>query len=333
MTGSGSASEADVIEALAAKLDQVLPDQVARHASMAALTTYRLGGPAAVLVRARHVDEVAAIAKATCEHPVPVIVVGRGSNLLVADRGFPGLALVLEGMLEEVELGDSGARSGGGLALPVLARRAAALGWGGLEFYVGIPGTVGGAVKMNAGGHGCETADVLEEATTIDLAAGPELRVWSRDDLEFSYRHSAIGSSEVVVGAVLRVRREDPATSEARITEIVRWRREHQPGGANGGSIFRNPPGHSAGALVDSCGLKGLRVGAAHVSEKHANFIQADTSATADDVYVLIQTVRDRVESETGIQLVPEIHLVGFDETQIPTPRSSKKAPKQGGRQ
>lgn len=301
------------LDSLATQLDRMLPGQVTRDASMAALTTYRLGGPAAVLVRARRVEDVLAIAEVMCEQPAPVIVVGRGSNLLIADQGFPGLAVVLEATLEQVEFGDREARSGGGLALPVLARRAAAQGWGGLEFYVGIPGSVGGAVKMNAGGHGCETADVIEEATTVDVVVGPEMRVRGRDDLQLSYRHSAIGPSEVVVQAVLRVHPEDPAVGEARIAEIVRWRREHQPGGANAGSIFRNPPGASAGELVDSCGLKGLRIGAAHVSRKHANFIQAENSATADDVYTLIRTVQDRVEEQTGIQLVPEIQLVGFD--------------------
>jgi UDP-N-acetylmuramate dehydrogenase len=166
---------------------------------------------------------------------------------------------------------------------------------------------------MNAGGHGRETADVLLSARTCDLVTGSgTVAERTASDLELSYRHSAIGPTEVVTGATFRVEPVDPAACEAQVAEVVRWRREHQPGGANAGSVFRNPPGDSAGRLIDASGLKGLRVGGAHVSEKHANFFQADAGATASDVHQLVLTVRDRVEAATGIRLVPELQMVGF---------------------
>jgi UDP-N-acetylmuramate dehydrogenase len=306
--------------ALAADLERALPGRVARELRVAELSTYRLGGPVAVAVRVASEADLEPVAVAVARHRPPVLVIGRGSNLLVADPGFAGLGIVLGGALESLTLPDaapSGAgvvRAGGALALPVLARRSAAGGWGGLEFFVGIPGSVGGAVRMNAGGHGRETGDVLLAARTCDLATGSGA-VTERPlaDLDLAYRHSAIGPAEVVTGATFRAERADPAACEAQVGDVVRWRREHQPGGANAGSVFRNPPGDSAGRLIDASGLKGLRVGGAHVSEKHANFFQADAGATASDVHRLVLTVRDRVEAATGIRLVPELQMLGFE--------------------
>jgi UDP-N-acetylmuramate dehydrogenase len=205
-------------------------------------------------------------------------------------------------------------RAGAAVALPVLARRAAAAGRTGLEFYVGIPGSVGGAVRMNAGGHGRETADVLLDAEVADLAAGgaPEVRPLAA--LAFGYRCSALTPTEVVVGARFRVADGDARAAEEEVAGIVRWRREHQPGGSNAGSVFANPPGDSAGRLIDSLGLKGFRVGGAVVSPKHANFFQAEAGATADDVRRLVLEVRRRVLDATGVALVPELRMVGFDE-------------------
>src|SRR5581483_1444344 len=195
----------------------------------------------------------------------PLLVIGRGSNLLVADTGFAGLGLVLDRELEALALpgGAAGAtdavvRAGAGLALPVLARRVAAAGLTGLEFYVGIPGTVGGAVRMNAGGHGRETREVLVGATCAGLLTGegPEWRQVGA--LELGYRRSVLGPGDVVLGATFTVASDDPDACRARIDDVVQWRREHQPGGANAGSVFRNPSGDSAGRLIESCGLKGL---------------------------------------------------------------------------
>jgi len=315
------------VDAFARALGERLPGSVARHQRVADLTTYRVGG--AISVVARVVDDMGllAVADELRRAPVPVIVFGRGSNLLVADRGFPGLGIVLAGTFEDLEIDPAGgvARAGSAVPLPVLARRAAAAGLGGLEFFVGIPGSVGGAVRMNAGGHGRETRDVLVQASVFDLSGGAQARALSRDPagLGLSYRHSNVRSDEVVTGAEFRGHTDAPAACAARVEEIVQWRREHQPGGANAGSVFRNPPGDSAGRLIDASGLKGFAVGGAVVSEKHANFFQAGPDASAGDVYTLVQEVRERVAAATGVYLEPELQMIGFDPDPQPDPGPS----------
>jgi UDP-N-acetylmuramate dehydrogenase len=287
---------------------------VERDAPSAARTTYRCGGPLALLVHAGSVDNLRALATAVPVEHLPVLVIGRGSNLLVADTGFPGVAIVLEGAFDALDLDPDQAvvRAGAAVALPVLARRAAAAGIGGLEFYVGIPGAVGGAVRMNAGGHGRTTAEVLREAHCFDLRTAAE--EWCAPDaLDLGYRHSDIGPTTVVCDATFVGAPDDAERCNARISEIVQWRREHQPGGSNAGSVFTNPPGDAAGRLIESCGLKGHRIGGAVVSEKHANFFVADDGATASDVHALILDVQRRVADATGVMLVPEVQLVGFD--------------------
>jgi UDP-N-acetylmuramate dehydrogenase len=310
------------VERVAQALEARLPGgAVARSVPVAELTTYRLGGPAAVVAR---VTDEAALAEVAAALPTngdapPVLVVGRGSNLLVADEGFDGVALVLDGEFDRVDLdADAGlVRAGGGVALPVLARRAAAAGLAGLEFYVGIPGSVGGAVRMNAGGHGRETHEVLTRAWVLDLRAGPGAQSEARDvaALDLRYRHSVLAPGEVVTRAEFTVTGDQVEECEARLGEIVRWRRENQPGGSNAGSVFRNPPGDSAGRLIDATGCKGLRVGGAVVSEKHANFFQAEPGATASDVHALVREVQKRVAVATGVRLVPELRMIGFPDS------------------
>ncbi|MFZ4516230.1 MAG: UDP-N-acetylmuramate dehydrogenase [Acidimicrobiia bacterium] len=300
------------LDAYFAQLQAVLPGRVEAHVPAASFTTYRLGGPIAVLARVASVGELTAIAAVGL--PEQMLVIGRGSNLLVADRGFLGLVVVLDGEFEAIHIEGERVVAGGAVPLPVLARRVAAAGLGGLEFYVGIPGSVGGAVRMNAGGHGATTAEVLEAATVIDLAAGTDAAATPRgaDALEFGYRHSNLAASAVVTQATFRGVPDDPDAVNARLEEIVRWRRTHQPGGANAGSVFRNPPDDSSGRLIEAAGAKGLRVGGAAVSEKHANFIQAEAGATAQDVCDLVRAVQARVRDAFGIDLETEIHFVGF---------------------
>ena len=203
-------------------------------------------------------------------------------------------------------------RAGAALGLPVLARRAVEAGARGLEWAVGVPGSVGGAIRMNAGGHGADVAAGLARYGWMDLRsdAGGEDGV---DRLAPSYRSTSIGPTEVVLWAEFAATAGPVDEGRAEIAEIVRWRRANQPGGSNAGSVFTNPPGSSAGALVDRAGLKGLRVGSACVSTKHANFIQADEGGSADDVWRLIGRVRAAVEESSGVRLGTEVRLVGFD--------------------
>jgi UDP-N-acetylmuramate dehydrogenase len=302
------------LETVVAALEARGAGRVERNAASAPLTTYRCGGPLAALVRVDRepdLQEVAAVLAAHAE--VPVLVIGRGSNLLIADSGFAGVAIVCGGDLEHIEIDRARSRveAGGAAALPVLARQAAKAGVAGLEFYVGIPGSVGGALRMNAGGHGAETRDVLVSARVLDLRDGHTREV-GVDELGLGYRHSALGPRDLVLAAEFAGHDDDPAACDRRIDEIVRWRREHQPGGQNAGSVFTNPPGDAAGRLIEACGLKGTRVGGVVVSEKHANFFAASPGASADDVLALVRLVRARVEAATGVRLEPELQLVGF---------------------
>ena len=311
------------LAALAAELHERLPEGTSERVRFAELSTYRIGGPVAVLARVGSVEALAVVAAVARRHQPRLLVIGRGSNLLMSDAGFSGLVVLLEGDFESIELpGGDGehdepvVRAGGAVPLPVLARRTAAAGLAGLEFYVGIPGSVGGAVRMNAGGHGRETVEVLRRAWVMDLAGAqastaPDER--SLADLSFGYRRSNLRPSDVVCAVEFSVKPDDVADCEGRLSDIVRWRREHQPGGQNAGSVFRNPPGDSAGRLIDAAGLKGLRVGGAVVSEKHANFFQAEPGTTARDVRDLVAEVRRRVAQQTGVDLVPELHMVGDD--------------------
>ena len=201
--------------------------------------------------------------------------------------------------------------AGAGVSLPVLARWTVAESLTGFEWAVGVPGSLGGAVRMNAGGHGSDMATILVSADTVDLATG-EGRRRTLADLSLDYRSSSIEQSEVVVEATIALAVGDMASGEERLAEIVRWRRENQPGGQNAGSVFTNPVGDSAGRLIDEAGLKGWRFGSASVSERHANFIQVDEGGSADDVVALMDMVARRVIEVHGIRLEPETVIVGF---------------------
>ncbi len=281
------------------------------------LTTYRVGGVAALFVRIEDEDDVQVVARAVADSGIDVLVVGKGSNLLVADAGFAGLAVVLGDAFAAIAIEGTLVRAGGAASLPVVARRTASAGLTGFEWAVGVPGSIGGAVRMNAGGHGSDMAATLEGVRVLDLRNGHDEEVAPKD-LALRYRSSSIRPEQLVLRADLRLQPGDRAASEAELSEIVRWRRAHQPGGPNAGSVFTNPPGDSAGRLIDATGLKGFRVGTAAVSTKHANFIQADEGGRADDVYALMGEIRERVGRAQGVVLEAETRLVGFPPTASP---------------
>ncbi len=297
---------------------RILGSKARVDVSFAPYCTYRVGGRAALWVEASSITDLQLVRRALAEVDCPALVVGRGSNLLVADAGFDGIVVHLGDAFAETAVEAEAALvvAGGAALLPVVARKTAAAALTGFEWAVGVPGSIGGAVRMNAGGHGSDMAASLESAGVFDLrsdAPDDGVREWSLDELELGYRVSAIRPWQIVVTATLRLAPGDRTESEAEISEIVRWRRANQPGGQNAGSVFANPPGDSAGRLIDSLGLKGHRVGTAAVSEKHANFIQADPDGSADDVYHLIVDLRRRVLAATGIELHPENKLIGFE--------------------
>lgn len=300
---------------LVADAARLLGDRAKRDAPLGARTTYRVGGPAALLVTAESEADLRAVGEVATATGLSTLAVGRGSNMLVADNGFPGIAVALGEPFSGVEVDADAAvvTAGAAAPLPTVARVSAAASLVGLEWAVGIPGSVGGAVRMNAGGHGAETAGCLDAWSFVDLLGGPDGERGAAD-LGAGYRTSVVREHDVVTWARFRAARGRREDAEAVIAEIVRWRRENQPGGQNAGSVFTNPPGDSAGRLIDSAGCKGLRVGSAEVSARHANFIQADPGGSASDVVELIREVRRRVAAATGVTLEPELRLVGFAE-------------------
>jgi UDP-N-acetylmuramate dehydrogenase len=235
----------------------------------------------------------------------------------VAHAGFPGLAVALGEGFAEVTIDGTAVHAGAGAALPVVARRTVTAGLTGFEWAVGVPGSVGGAVRMNAGGHGSDVAASLVGVRVVDLRTGED-GVVPASSLDLGYRRSAVEPHQLVMAADLALAVGDVEQGTRELADIVAWRRANQPGGPNAGSVFTNPEGDSAGRLIDAAGAKGLRVGTASVSTKHANFIQADDGGRADDVLELMLVVIERVRAATGVQLHPETRLIGFQQNLQP---------------
>jgi UDP-N-acetylmuramate dehydrogenase len=277
------------------------------------ITTYKLGGPAEMFAEINRMADLDLIAEALAADPRPVLALGRGSNLVISDHGIAGLVVQLGHAFSRIEVADM-VYAGGGAGMPQVARAATKAGRLGLEFLVGIPGSVGGGVRQNAGCFGQEIVDVIASAAIYDLSQGRP-RTADAEGLDLSYRHSAVGSTDLVIGATFRAEPGDATVGEDRIRAITRWRRDNQPGGTlNAGSVFKNPTGDSAGRIIDAVGLKGLTVGGASVSERHANFFVAMPGAKALDVYRLVREVAARVEKATGIVLETEIQFAGVFE-------------------
>ncbi|MEK9637234.1 MAG: UDP-N-acetylmuramate dehydrogenase [Acidimicrobiaceae bacterium] len=307
-----------VLVAVIERLMDDVGDKIAVDVPMGALTTYRVGGRAAAMVVVDDHETLSAVAAAVAGTGIPVMTLGRGSNMLVADRGFDGLVVHMAGDYAAINVVDETIVIAGAAAkLPVVARTTVGYGLTGFEWAVGVPGSIGGAVRMNAGGHGADMRDALLDADIVDFAAG-ERRIVPAEELQLSYRHSALRTDELVVGCRLSLSPGDERKGKAEMAEIVQWRRDNQPGGQNAGSVFTNPDGDSAGRLIDTAGGKGLRVGSAEVSEKHANFIQADEGGSAADVLQVMIEVRTLVEYAHGVVLQPETHLVGFTDDEVP---------------
>lgn len=284
------------------------PPELVAGAPLAPFTSIRVGGSADWLVQARALRAVVAALAWARERELPVAVLGRGSNLLVADAGFRGVALRLTGRLAGISVRGQDLWCGGGASLPRAVQRAATHGLAGLEWGASIPGTVGGAVAMNAGAHGGELAEVLAWAAVC--SADGRRRLGS-DDLGLGYRRSGLRAGEVVAAAGFRLRPGDATAIAGRLAEFRAHRRATQPQGVRTfGSVFTNPPGDSAGRLLEAAGCKALARGGARISPVHANFIEAAPGTRAADVLALMAEVRRRVAAAGGPDLVAEVRYL-----------------------
>jgi UDP-N-acetylmuramate dehydrogenase len=279
---------------------------------LAPLTWFRVGGPAQVLFTPSDEDDLAYfLSRLPAE--LPVCVVGVGSNLIVRDGGMPGGVIRLGARGFGASSADGDIVSAGAAALDKrVAETAAAANLAGLEFYFGIPGSIGGALRMNAGANGDETKDVLVEATGIGRDGRKQ--VFGNADMKFVYRNSGVDPSVIFTSARFRGRIADPSAIRARMEEVQTHRETAQPiREKTGGSTFKNPPGQSAWKLVDAAGCRGLRVGGAQVSEMHTNFLINTGDATAHDIESLGEIVRERVKQKSGIELHWEIKRIGIE--------------------
>lgn len=296
-------------------LDARLTGRVDADVVLAQFTTYRLGGRARLFVEPADLTDLEILAaeigrrRGTGEE-LAVLALGRGSNLVVSDDGWPGIVVHLGTGFQDIS-GEEALHAGAAAALPVVANHAARRGRAGLEFMIAIPGSVGGGVRMNAGAHGSDVGHTLTSIRVLSLTSG-DIGDVPAGGLGLTYRRSELTDDDIVVGATFAPEADEPDAVRQRMEAFRRHRAATQPGAAqNAGSVFKNPPGDHAGRLVEAAGLKGFRVGGAEVSTLHANFFIAHPGSTANDVHSLVAAVRARVQAATGIELEPEIRFVG----------------------
>lgn len=296
------------------RLQQLLKAPVLWDCPLKDYTSFRIGGPAKALVKVESRGEMLSLLKFVDEEGLSWRVIGKGTNLLVRDDGYRGIAIILAGdfLHHQAEENENNIilQAGAGYSLTRLSSHCAEKGYGGMEFAIGIPGTVGGAVAMNAGAWGGAVADVLQ---SVELATSKGVKRYAKKDVSFGYRTFSVQNEDafIILSATLRLRYEDPELLRRTCRTHTQKRRQSQPTGlGNAGSVFKNPAGDSAARLIDSCGLKGRRVGDAEISKKHANFIVNHGEAKAADVLRLIAEIQETVERDSGVALEPEVHLL-----------------------
>jgi len=291
---------------LAAEDGEILAGEpLARH------TTWRIGGPAKAYCRVRTERGLARVLAEASAAQEPLAILGMGSNILVADEGFPGFVVRLAGEFLDVKVEDTKVTAGGGAALGGVCAAAARAGLSGLEAVSGIPSSIGGAVRINAGAYGGEIFEVLESVRLVSRAG--RARQAKASEIRHGYRHTElIETGEIVASAVLALRPAARDEIEARTRSVAEKRRGALPSEPNAGSVFKNPPGDHAGRLIEACGLKGTRSGGAVISERHANVIVNAGGATAVNVLSLMKLMRDRVREKFGVTLVPEVEMLGL---------------------
>ena len=295
-----------------------LDSRLRRKESLKRFNTWRIGGVAECLIDVVNVQDLRLLLPYIRKYRIPWFIIGKGSNLLVPDKNWPGIILHLSGdfkswepIEENIYSGKKKVSAGAALADVTFAQKCVPQGWGGMEFLIGIPGTIGGAIAMNAGAHGAETADFLEEIEWMDMEGN--LHSTPREKLEFRYRFSELNGNfgRVITRAVLSLKESDPETVEKKILECQQFRMEKQPyNQPSCGSVFKNPPGDYAARLIEASGLKGKIKGGAQISPKQANFIVNLGKASSDDILSLINTARETVLRNYSIDLMPEVQIL-----------------------
>ena len=299
------------LERLARRLERELPGlELRRDEPMARHTTFKVGGPATLMALPGTEEELLAAVRTALEEGITPLFVGNGSNLLVDDAGLDALVVKTAPRVSRVEVRENTLRAGAGISLAQLASEAADHGLTGLEFAHRIPGSLGGAVVMNAGAYGGELCQVISQVRALDSRG--QVRELAGDACDFSYRHSRFSAGGwLILSATVELAPGDPAAIRGRMEELMARRKAKQPlEYPSAGSTFKRPEGHFAAALIEGCGLKGLTVGGAQVSEKHAGFVINIGSATCRDILDLMDQVRERVFRETGVELEPEVKYV-----------------------
>jgi len=290
------------------------PERIIPRAPMARYTTFRVGGPADVLVNIADPREIATALRAAKAAGVKSTIIGNGSNLLVRDGGIRGLVIRIAGECAGIRREENTLYAKAGVSMSAAAQFALSEGLAGLAEMAGIPGTLGGGVIMNAGAYGAELSQVVTRVDAVSLSDGKPVS-FEGEELGFSYRHSAMMDANVIVTEVaMQLTPCDPDTIRARMEECARARRDKQPlNFPSAGSTFKRPAGLFAAKLIDDCGLRGLRIGDAQVSEKHAGFVVNLGHATASDILALMDEIKQRVYDQTGVTLDPEIRILGSD--------------------
>ena len=280
-------------------------------------TTFRIGGPADYFVTPKDEKEIAAVIEICKKREIPYYIVGNGSNLLVGDKGYRGVVIQIFKTMNHIRVSENEIYAAAGSSLAQIASAALAAELTGFEFAAGIPGTIGGAVVMNAGAYGGEMKDILKDVEV--LTPDGEIKILSLEELDLSYRHSCIFENDYIVLSVhLHLEQGDKTVIRNRMDELARARREKQPlEYPSAGSTFKRPAGYFAGALIQDAGLKGYTVGGAQVSEKHSGFVINRGGATAEEVLFLIKQVQKKVKSRFGVTMEPEVRMVGFTDTEV----------------
>lgn len=302
----------DRLDQLYTDLTKSCPDlELLKNEPMARHTTFRIGGPVPLMARPATEEQVLACVKLARERKVPLVVLGNGSNLLVADEGVQAFVVDMTGLSRLERTGEREITAGAGVTLARLASFAAGEGLAGLEFASGIPGTLGGGVLMNAGAYGGEMVQVVRRTRYLTPEGAVKEAVGEEHD--FSYRHSVFSQGEnVILSSVLELEQDKAEDIRARMAELAQKRKTKQPlEYPSAGSMFKRPKGYFAAALIEQCGLKGFAVGGAQVSEKHAGFVINRGNATCEDVLSLVKEVQRRVKEQTGVELEMEVRRLG----------------------